>query len=139
MTERWKPETNEMYWFIPKDGEVIPFCWCDDEIDRTCFNFGNCFRTEEEAEAAAEKVKALLLSLHENPKENEESKEFHMRRDDRKDLLKLLNDAKLDIIYGPLRYNFSNGFEADELTCWTDIVDLLNKFYEILIKGGWDD
>lgn len=67
MTERWKPETNEMYWFIPKDGEVIPFCWCDDEIDRTCFNFGNCFRTEEEAEAAAEKVKDLLLDLHKNP------------------------------------------------------------------------
>ncbi|WP_289683792.1 DUF3310 domain-containing protein [Faecalibaculum rodentium] len=69
MTERWKPEFDEMYWSIPADGEVIPFCWRDDEVDRMCFNFGNCFRTEEEAEAAAEKVKALLLNLHESPEE----------------------------------------------------------------------
>ncbi|WP_304818325.1 hypothetical protein [Faecalibaculum rodentium] len=67
MTERWKPEFDEMYWSIPADGKVILFCWRDDEIDRTCFNFGNCFRTEEEAEAAAEKVKDLLLDLHKNP------------------------------------------------------------------------
>ncbi len=75
MTERWKPETNEMYWFIPKDGEVIPFCWCADKIDMECFNFGNCFRTEEEAEAAAEKVKALLLDLHKNPENLRKSEE----------------------------------------------------------------
>lgn len=69
MTERWKPEFDEMYWNILADGEVILFCWRDDEIDRTYFNFGNCFRTEEEAEAAAEKVKDLLLDLHESPEE----------------------------------------------------------------------
>lgn len=68
MTERWKPKICEKYWVLDPsvDGGVTEFFyWEGDGFDMDQYNFGNCFRTKEEAEAAAAKVKALLLSLHE--------------------------------------------------------------------------
>ena len=68
MTERWKPKICEKYWVLDPsvDGGVTEFFyWEGDGFDMDQYNFGNCFRTKEEAEAAAEKVKALLLSMHE--------------------------------------------------------------------------
>lgn len=60
---RWKPKNGEMYWYVWHDGHVY---WDDftGASDERHFKFGNCFKTKAEAEAAAEKVKALLLSLH---------------------------------------------------------------------------
>lgn len=65
MTEKWKPKICEQYWFIDRDGDVRYHLWTEWDSDNDKYDFGNCFRTKEEAEAAAEKVKALLLSLHE--------------------------------------------------------------------------
>lgn len=65
MTEKWKPKICEPYWFIDRDGDVRYHLWTEWDSDNDKYDFGNCFRTKEEAEAAAEKVKALLLSLHE--------------------------------------------------------------------------
>lgn len=74
MTERWKPKICEKYWVLDPsvDGGVTEFFyWEGDGFDMDQYNFGNCFRTKEEAEAAAEKAKALLLSLHKNPEKCE--------------------------------------------------------------------
>ena len=57
MTERWKPESGELRFEFLK--------WENFYLDGDYYESGNCFRTEEETKAAAEKVKALLLSLHE--------------------------------------------------------------------------
>lgn len=66
MTERWKPKSGEEYWLVDlKRGSAHSLIWLDDLTDCAFHEFGNCFRTMEEAEVAAEKVKALLLSLHE--------------------------------------------------------------------------
>ena len=62
--KRWKPKNGEMYWYVWNDVACWSyFTW---NLDERRFKFGNCFKTEEEAEAAAEKVKVLLLSLHDN-------------------------------------------------------------------------
>lgn len=64
--ERWKPEIGEKYFFIyGGDHDIIETTWEDYGADKERWNIGNYFRTQEEAEAAAEKSKALLLSLHE--------------------------------------------------------------------------
>ena len=63
MSERWKPE--DTYYFIDSIGMVGSLKWCDDSADKAYYKIGNCFRTREEAEAASENVKALLLGLHE--------------------------------------------------------------------------
>lgn len=62
---RWKPEINDVYYFVHALGIVEQDLWCDYKCDSDLYNTGNCFRTKAEAEVAAEKVKALLLSLHE--------------------------------------------------------------------------
>lgn len=75
MEKRWKPEVGERYWRLTTTIEVIEDFWYKDcEVDTTCFESGNCFKTEDEAKAAAEKVKILLLGFHgdgENLKVNE--------------------------------------------------------------------
>jgi hypothetical protein len=65
-SERWKPEYGDSYWLVSALGKVEFVDWRSDEFDGKCFEFGNFFETAEEAESAAEKVKALLLSLHDN-------------------------------------------------------------------------
>jgi hypothetical protein len=65
MSERWKPEEGEQYWIIAFS-EVVQSEWREDCADLSRWRMGNCFKTKEEAESAAEKVKALLLSLHDN-------------------------------------------------------------------------
>ena len=61
--KRWKPELGEKYWFVTSAGrpstDVNNLGLADNR-----FNLGNCFETEAEAQAAAEKFKALFLSLH---------------------------------------------------------------------------
>ena len=63
MSERWKPV--DTYYFIDSIGMVGSYKWCDASVDNAYYKSGNCFETRVEAEAAAEKVKTLLLNLHE--------------------------------------------------------------------------
>ena len=66
MSERWKPKHGEAYYFfnsafnVDRDPYKESYGWDNERIA-----VGNCFETREEAQAAAEKVKELLLSLHE--------------------------------------------------------------------------
>ena len=63
MSEIWKPEKGDQYYFMDSVGDIVcdplgDFTWMSERIA-----MGNCFKTREEAEAAAEKVKEMLLSL----------------------------------------------------------------------------
>ncbi|MBQ9758771.1 MAG: hypothetical protein IJW12_03260, partial [Opitutales bacterium] len=58
--EPWKPKEGERFYFIGMTGCVYGRCWGNSETDNDCYSFGNCFHTREEAEAAAERVKAAL-------------------------------------------------------------------------------
>lgn len=59
--KRWRAEKDGYYYYILTAGfEVRRQCehndlWCDE-----CYNSGNYFKTEKEAEEAAEKIKKLL-------------------------------------------------------------------------------
>lgn len=46
------------YWYIDLDGTISNDLF--DIFDNNIYNFGNCFKTKEEAEAMAEKIKELL-------------------------------------------------------------------------------
>ena len=65
MSERFKPGKGERYWCVSGAGEVNYVYWNSDGFDREYYKHGNCFKTEKKAQFAAKKVKALLLSLHE--------------------------------------------------------------------------
>ena len=64
MSKRWKPKFDEAYYCIFANGNIDKTVWKNIPTDKSLFERGNCFKTKAEAEAAAEKVKALLLSLH---------------------------------------------------------------------------
>ena len=66
MSERWKPGKREIYFYVGRDFEAYNAIWLEDFPEKNRWQKGNCFKTEAEAQAAAEKVKALLLSLHDN-------------------------------------------------------------------------
>lgn len=55
---KWIPEMS-LFYFINIDGKV-KFGIYDKERDNVMFNFGNCFKTIEEAEAARDKIKNVL-------------------------------------------------------------------------------
>ena len=58
--EVWKPKIDEGYYYIDS-GLDVPLCnWLDDSMDDSLFNIGNCFQTEAEAQAMADKFKELL-------------------------------------------------------------------------------
>lgn len=57
---RWKPKEKEIYWLILSDGHISNVFFKNDEYDNNAYNFGNCFRTREEALAMVEKIKKLL-------------------------------------------------------------------------------
>ena len=65
MSGRWEPKCGEDYYFIDAVGVVSDYVWRGTSLDRLYYESGNCFKTEAKAKATAEKVKALLLNLHE--------------------------------------------------------------------------
>ena len=59
---RWKPEKFQNYYHVGGDGFVYSDTWANGSaVDNGRFEIGNCFKTEEEAERAAEYLKALAV------------------------------------------------------------------------------
>ena len=58
--KRWKPKKGEGYWHIFSNGEIEEIGWWGDSVDELRYEFGDCFRTEKEAEEMSEKIKELL-------------------------------------------------------------------------------
>jgi hypothetical protein len=65
MAERWKPNNGEKYFYVNLQyGEPRRDTWLNADLDENRWENGDCFKTKQEAEYAANKVKDLLLSLH---------------------------------------------------------------------------
>ena len=52
----WRPQEDEKYYFVTSRGSVAYTYNYNSRIDKESFDFGNCFRTEEEAEKKAIEV-----------------------------------------------------------------------------------
>lgn len=62
---QWKPSKGERYFFVGDNG-MVNFTYAEyDEVDEDYYKFGNCFRTEKQAEKALEKVKQALAEYQE--------------------------------------------------------------------------
>ena len=59
MDWKWIPEMSNKFYFINIDGKVNVGIH-NKETDNIMFNFGNCFKTREEAETASNKIKEVL-------------------------------------------------------------------------------
>lgn len=59
-SRRFKPENEEIGYYINYDGDVIEDYWDNDcDTDKNMYAIGNCFKTKEEAEFAVEQLKVL--------------------------------------------------------------------------------
>lgn len=56
---RWKPEYGEDYFYCSYSGLVYKILWTNGKLDNGMYNLGNVFRTEEETEFEAERLKVL--------------------------------------------------------------------------------
>lgn len=66
MTRR-KPAYGEQYWNIVLGIKGIAIDWscsAESSIDNRLYDIGNCFKTREQAEAALERIKKVLLEAH---------------------------------------------------------------------------
>ena len=57
---RWKPKYKESYYRISWEGRVVDDTWTDTQDEKICYEFGNCFKTYDEAKAASYKVQEIL-------------------------------------------------------------------------------
>ena len=57
---RWKPKYKEHYYHINWRGAVVDDKWDGVQDEESSYEFGNCFRTFEEAKAARDKIKEVL-------------------------------------------------------------------------------
>lgn len=57
---KWRPKDGEGYYYIFSNGIVHLSTWFNDKVDNSRFSIGNYFKTKEEAEVMAEKIKKLL-------------------------------------------------------------------------------
>ena len=55
--KRWRGVKDRFYWYIEGDCEVYGEYETDDDYDNARYETGNYFRTKEEAEKTAEKIK----------------------------------------------------------------------------------
>lgn len=62
---RWRAEDGEKYYYVFSTIEVNGTTHCNRLADRLRVENGNCFRTKEQAEEAAERVKETLRKYHE--------------------------------------------------------------------------
>ena len=58
---RWKPEVDQEYYSLGRDGSVMNDDWVGISVDHDRFEIGNCFQTEDEAERVKEYLKALAV------------------------------------------------------------------------------
>lgn len=68
---KWKPKDGEDYWTVIVGIEnKLKLTWFGTKADEARYKLCNCFKTREEAEVMAEKVKNLFLQNYEKTKEN---------------------------------------------------------------------
>ena len=55
----WKPEKDGHYYYYNDMGHIYESCYDGDSADKNRLEFGNCFKTKEEAKHMAEKLKVI--------------------------------------------------------------------------------
>src|SRR5439155_19919379 len=64
--ERWIPELNDPYFIITLDGNTMQLKWRESQFDQLFWEFGNCFKTRQEAEQARDAIQEVLAKLNKN-------------------------------------------------------------------------
>ena len=77
----WKPKLEEKYWYINNDNLPYKKTWVDTYVDNCSFDIGNVFKTQEEAEFEAERLKVYRKLRWFSIKSKKDSKRFSIYYD----------------------------------------------------------
>ncbi len=78
----WKPELRKEYFCLASDGAVLgPYLWDNGSIDNDMYSIGNCYKTEEDAEFAVERMKVQTELQRYAEEHNGEIDWFNKRQD----------------------------------------------------------
>jgi len=61
---RWTPEPDAVYWTVEGAGQIDAMVWHNDARDKARWDFGNCFKTFQEAAQARQQIQEILRQLH---------------------------------------------------------------------------
>ena len=59
---KWKPEYDELFWYITYDGEVDSGYWSNNRHEEPLYNSGRVFKTEEQAQEVCKRIKEVLIA-----------------------------------------------------------------------------
>lgn len=62
---RWRAEEGKDYFFVDSRGNIVEYEENSNCIDEDSYEFGNYFRTEEQAKEATKRMKEVLCKYHE--------------------------------------------------------------------------
>lgn len=62
---RWRAEEGKDYFIVSSQGKIVEYEENNNCIDEDSYEFGNYFRTEEQAKEAAKRIKEVLYKYHE--------------------------------------------------------------------------
>ena len=57
---RWKPKYRDYYYYFTSNGGIQQDIWDNTAVDDLYYEFGNCFKTFEEAEKVRDSIKEML-------------------------------------------------------------------------------
>lgn len=61
---RWRAEDGKDYFIVSSQGKIVEYEENNNCIDEDSYEFGNYFRTEEQAKEAAKRMKEVLYNYH---------------------------------------------------------------------------
>lgn len=134
MSERWKPESNEIYYYISESLTVKVDCNKNAFIDIERICWGNCFRTEAKAKDSAAKVRALLLSLHEPTKDRNQLPKLTTEVFDRPDCPEWATYVAVD--RGGMACFFDKKPKCDNIQMWLRGEE--GEHFMVLRNSKWD-
>lgn len=60
---RWKPKTDEKYYFVNDSGDIVYVLWDNDKNDIFRYQISNCFPVTKEGKKQAEAYRQKLIDL----------------------------------------------------------------------------
>lgn len=127
-SRRWKPQDEEIYYYIEKNGLISCIRYTNDPFDKMVMAVGNYFATQEEAEFEAERLKVVteMREFEESPENKWDggTAHFYLRYNTQENNL-TLNYA---FVYKTNDIYFESGEKAEECVAKVG-ADRIRKFY----------
>jgi len=110
----WEPKDGDKYYIVRSDVVTDSATWYGWACDKYRYKIGNCFKTKEEAEFAAERLK-VIAELHRYAKENNPTDFDWTNCVDKWRLYYDLQTGKISTVYNKYGVTFGDIFASSDI------------------------